>query len=272
MSEHELKNPKNQPGATSGWRVYLRPVPNGPALTPWLKKVTFLLHETFTNSVRTVESVNPATGGFEIEETAYAGFLINIKMYFVPASGEKWQQRTHFLQFDPYSGNPDETEAEKEREAMRRANLVRSETVEVVEFNEPNEAFWDALTSPDQWDYLRQAHAKSKGAKSSGSKSARSALAQNTARITEYPPPPGGEYVAGSLPEKPLEQGHIWSRETEDLLIDALKKAEEECEGALIKTLTRSKELNTFIESVKEGREIDEKLRTLWESLPQKKK
>jgi len=262
LNETELKNPKNQPGATSGWRVYLRPVPNGPSLTPWLKKVTFILHETFPNAVRTVESTSPVTGGFELEETAYGGFLIGVKMYFTPTSGEKWQQRSHFLQLDPYSGETDPEKAEAEREAMRQRNMVRSEVVEVIEFNEPNEALWDALTSEDQWDYLRPARSKSKS-KARGS---------NIAKMPDYPPPPGGEYAAGMLPERPLEQGHVWSKETEDLIVEQLANAEAECDAALIKTLGRSKELNDFIEKIKEGNDVDDKLRALCESLPQKKK
>ncbi|KIW00594.1 hypothetical protein, variant [Verruconis gallopava] len=262
LSEQELKNPKNQPGATSGWRVYLRPVPNGPCLTAWLKKVTFILHETFPNAVRTVESVNPATGGFELEETAYGGFVIGIKMYFVPSSGEKWQQRSHFLQLDPYSGEQDPEKAEAEKEEMRKANMVRSEQIEVIEFNEPNEALWDALTNDDQWDYLRPARAKSKS-KGRGA---------NVAKLPDYPPPPGGEYAAGQLPEKPLEQGHVYSKETEDLLVELLKKASAEADAALLKTLTRSKEVTEFIEKMKEGHDVDDKLRALFESLPPKKK
>jgi YEATS domain-containing protein 4 len=240
----------------------LRPVPNGPCLTAWLKKVTFILHETFPNAVRNVESVNPATGGFELEETAYGGFMIGIKMYFVQASGEKWQQRTHFLQLDPYSGEPDPDKQEAEKEKMRRANMVRAEQIEVIEFNEPNEALWDALTDESQWDYLRPARAKSKS-KGRGA---------SQAKLPDYPPPPNGEYAAGQLPEKPLEQGHVYSKETEDLLVDLIAKAEAEADAALLKTLTRSKEVTDFTEKMREGIDVDEKLRTLYEGLPQKKK
>jgi YEATS domain-containing protein 4 len=262
LSPTELANPKNQPGATSGWRIYLRPVPNGPTLTAWLKKVTFILHETFPNAVRTVENVNPATGGFELEETAYGGFLVGVKMYFQPVSGEKWQQRSHFLQLDPYSGNEDVEKQEQEKEDMRRANMVRAEQIETIEFNEPNEALFDALTNDNQWDYLKPARAKSKS-KGRGS---------SISKLPDYPPPPGGEYAANLLPDRPLEQGHVYSKETEDLLVDTLDKASAEAEAALLKTLTRSKEVNEFTEKMKEGQDVDEKLRMLFESLPAKKK
>lgn len=202
------------------------------------------------------------TGGYELEETAYGGFNVNVKMYFTPASNEKWQQRTHFLQLEPYSGNPDLEKAEAERAAMTEKNMVRAETLEIIEFNEPNDALWDALTSEDQWDYLRPARSKSKS-------KARGAA---VAKLPDYPHPPGGEYIAGSLPPRPLEQGHVWSKETEDLIVEQLASAEAECDAALIKTLRRSKELNDFIEKLKEGNDVDDKLRTLWESLPPKKK
>merc|ERR1711939_361513 len=127
--------------------------------------------------------------------------------------------------------------------------MVRAETIEVIEFNEPNEALFDALTSDDQWNYLKPARAKSKS-KGRGA---------SISKLPDYPPPPGGEFAAGLLPEKPLEQGHVYSKETEDLLVDQLQKASTEAEQALIKTLGRSKEVNDFIEKMKEGQDVDEK-------------
>jgi YEATS domain-containing protein 4 len=166
------------------------------------------------------------------------------------------------LQLDPYSGEQDPEKAEKEKEEMRRANMVCSELVEIIEFNEPNEALWDALTRNDQWDYLRPARSKSKS-KGRGA---------NVAKMPDYPPPPGGEYAAGQLLEKPLDQGHVWSKETEDMVVEILQKASAECDAAMVKTLARSKEVTDFTEKMKEGIDIDDRLRALWESLPQKKK
>ena len=74
------------------------------------------------------------------------------------------------------------------------------------------------------------------------------------------------------MPEKPLEQGHVYSKETEDLLVEQLEKSSIEAENELINTMKRSKEVNELIAKLKEGHDVDERLRALYESLPQKKK
>lgn len=70
-----------------------------------------------------------------------------MRLHFPPSAHEKPQWRSLYLQLEPYG-------TDAEQAAQRQAKLVRSETCDFVEFNEPTEAFFDALTTDAQWDYL----------------------------------------------------------------------------------------------------------------------
>jgi YEATS domain-containing protein 4 len=235
----ENRPSKIKPGDTTGWRVYVRPVPGGPDVSAWLKKVVFVLHETFPNPVRNVENAP-----FELEETGYGGFYIVVKLYFQQYAAEKQQQRQHFLQLEPYGD--DALMAEQARTGM-----VRSESVEYIEFNEPTEGLWDALTSDTQWDYLAPA-ARGKG---------RGKMAGM--------PPPGSRNM--DLPEK-AAPGSVYSKETEDGLLDVLTKAMKKCEEETEAVLKKNKDVNDQLAKAKEGNEVNAKLSELHEKIPHKKK
>jgi len=214
----------------------VRPVPGGPDISTWLKKVVFVLHETFPNPVRNVEGPP-----FELQETGYGGFFIVVKLYFQPLASEKQQQRQHYLQLEPYG---DEATIAKQT----ADNLVRSEIVEFIEFNEPTEALWDALTSDAQWDYLGAGRGAGKG-------KARGAAEQRTV----------------ALPDKAPE-GSLYSRDQEDALLTNLKSAMKKCEDWSDEAAKKSKEVNEQLAKVKEGTDIDAKLLELHEKVPHKKK
>lgn len=124
--------PHAPPDHTHQWRVYVKGV-NDEDISYWLKKVQFKLHETYAQSVRTVEQPP-----FEVTETGWGEFEIQIKLYFVPESTEKPQTLWHSLKLHPYG--PD---AEAKRE---RREVVVSQNYEEVVFNEPVEQFYDILT------------------------------------------------------------------------------------------------------------------------------
>lgn len=107
---------------------------DGEDISYWLKKVQFKLHETYTNSLRTVESPP-----FEVTETGWGEFEVVIKLYFVPEASEKPQNLWHALKLHPYG--PD---AEGQRE---RKEAIVSENYEEVIFNEPTEPFYGIMTS-----------------------------------------------------------------------------------------------------------------------------
>ncbi|KAL4873082.1 hypothetical protein BDV12DRAFT_161290 [Aspergillus spectabilis] len=127
------KKPPNAPvDHTHQWRVYVKGV-NGEDISYWLKKVQFKLHETYPQNVRTVEQAP-----FEVTETGWGEFEIQIKLYFVPESNEKPQTLWHSLKLHPYGADAD---GKKERR-----EVVISQNYEEVVFNEPVEQFYEYLT------------------------------------------------------------------------------------------------------------------------------
>ncbi|KAF2807343.1 yeats-domain-containing protein [Mytilinidion resinicola] len=128
---------------TKRWSIYVRQPEGHPDMRTWLNKVTFKIHPDYSPSLRAYD--NPP---YEITETGWGGFQVDIRLFFQSVSGEKPQYRNHFLQLEPYG-----EDAAKEKQ--KREGFVRSEFLEVVEFNEPMEAFYHALTSEQQFDYLK---------------------------------------------------------------------------------------------------------------------
>ncbi|KAL1954964.1 hypothetical protein VTO42DRAFT_422 [Malbranchea cinnamomea] len=136
-SEAQPFDPANRPenapeDHTHQWRVFVKGV-NDEDISYWLKKVQFKLHETYAQSVRTIESPP-----FEVTETGWGEFEIQIKLYFVPESMEKPQTLWHSLKLHPYG---DDIEGKRARREM-----VVSQNYEEVLFNEPVEQFYDILT------------------------------------------------------------------------------------------------------------------------------
>ncbi|KAK3717619.1 NuA4 histone H4 acetyltransferase complex and the SWR1 complex subunit [Vermiconidia calcicola] len=139
---------------TKGWKVYVRPLPNGPDITTWLKKVQFKLHHTYNDASRTIE----APGPFEVQETGYGEFGVEIRLYFAPESGEKAVYREHYLVLAPYG-------SEEQKARQERENLIVAERLETVEFNEPTVDFFKTLTSEDQFNWLKVKKGRGKGKK-----------------------------------------------------------------------------------------------------------
>ncbi|KAF2203638.1 yeats-domain-containing protein [Delitschia confertaspora ATCC 74209] len=128
---------------TKRWTVYVRQPQGDPDFSIWLTKVSFKIFNTYENPLRVCE--NPP---FEVTETGWGGFTIDIRLHFSPLSGEKAQYRQHFLQLEKYGD-------EKQQARQEAEGCVRSEYLEVVQFNEPTEGLFDALTNENQWDYLQ---------------------------------------------------------------------------------------------------------------------
>ncbi|EFW22396.1 NuA4 histone H4 acetyltransferase complex and the SWR1 complex subunit [Coccidioides posadasii str. Silveira] len=127
------KRPPNVPeDHTHQWRVYVKGI-NDEDISYWLKKVQFKLHETYAQSIRTIEGPP-----FEVTETGWGEFEIQIKLYFIPESMEKPQTLWHSLKLHPYG--PD-AEAKK-----ARRDTITSQHYEEVVFNEPVEQFYNLLT------------------------------------------------------------------------------------------------------------------------------
>ncbi|KAL1997076.1 hypothetical protein VTN49DRAFT_7941 [Thermomyces lanuginosus] len=201
--------PNAPPDHTHQWRVYVKGV-NDEDISYWLKKVQFKLHETYAQSVRTIEQPP-----FEVTETGWGEFEIQIKLYFVPESTEKPQTIWHSLKLHPY-GN----DIEGKRE--RREKVISQNYDEVI-FNEPVEQFYDLLTGGGQ----QQQQSKGKGAKKSTTTGG------------------GGAHTA----EIPLHDspGNPYSRATEsaelDRISEALKNVEQMIKNERAKLAEKEKRL-----------------------------
>ncbi|KAI6799854.1 hypothetical protein KC332_g11330 [Hortaea werneckii] len=141
-------------GHTKGWTVYVRPLPNGPDINTWLKKVQFKLHHTYADASRTIEGPGP----FEVTETGYGEFGVEIRLYFAPESGEKAVYREHYLVLAPYG-------TDEQREKQEKENKIVAERLETVEFNEPTQEFYKSLTSEEQYNWLKVKKGRGKGKK-----------------------------------------------------------------------------------------------------------
>ena len=126
--------PNISPDHTHRWTVYVRGV-DGEDITYWLKKVQFKLHETYSQSLRTIE----APGPFEVTETGWGEFEVSIKLFFVPEANEKPSSVYHPLKLHPYG-----PEAERQRAS---GEPIISQNYEEIVFNEPVEQFYEILTS-----------------------------------------------------------------------------------------------------------------------------
>ncbi|KAI6485127.1 hypothetical protein MCOR18_003869 [Pyricularia oryzae] len=152
---------------------------------------------------------------FVVNETGWGEFEIAIKLYYVPESGEKPQTLYHHLRLHPYG----RTDAEKD--AMRASGEVTAWTYEEQIFNEPYEVFYDVLTS----GALPTTAAGANRGKGKGSA-----------------PAVGGVRTEGGVLERsamiPLSNrpGQPFSRDTEQLEVERLKKAQEKAQ-ALMSTL-----------------------------------
>lgn len=158
---------------THRWRVFVKGI-NDSDISYWLKKVQFKLHETYAQAVRTVEGPP-----FEVQETGWGEFEIQIKLYFVPESLEKPQTLWHSLKLHPYG--PD---AEGQRE---RRDVILAQNYEELVFNEPVEQFYDLLTGGS--GVVTGGQSRSKADKDKD-KTAKQALPSAGGRTAEIPATP----------------------------------------------------------------------------------
>lgn len=210
---------------TKRWTVYVRQPDGDPAITTWLNKVQFKIFNTYENPLRTCESPP-----FEVTETGWGGFNIDIRLHFQPISGEKAQYRQHFLQLEKYGDEAMQAEQE-------RTGCVRSEFLEVVQFNEPTEALYEALTAEDQWNYLTPAKGGSKKASLGPNGRLKRGL-------------PNGERSA-QLPEKGTDDTPF-SQEQEQALIDFIKTKIDEVDVAYKKELKAREEQEKTLQALRE--------------------
>ena len=207
------KPPNTAKDHTHQWTVYVRGV-DGADITYMIKKVQFKLHETYSQSLRTIEAPNP----FEVTETGWGEFEVTIKLFFTPESNEKPQSCYHQLKLHPYG---DDAEGVRER----REPVISQQYEEIV-FNEPSEAFYDILTSGPP-----QQHARGKGA------SKISKPKKGSERTAEIP--------QTETPDNP------YSLRTELKELDRLKEAQKQVEVLLSETNAKLQEQEKELEELR---------------------
>lgn len=131
----EKRTLKTPPDHTHEWTVFFRPVLDNVDLSPLIKRVTFKLHETYENPVRSVEKPP-----YQVTATGWGEFEIIIKIHFHAGSelglNEKNFQIFHSLKLHPY--NP--------TAPQRENGEVHSVLFDELVFQEPTEAVFEILT------------------------------------------------------------------------------------------------------------------------------
>ncbi|KAI0938154.1 hypothetical protein AcV7_003427 [Taiwanofungus camphoratus] len=141
----------SSPDHTHRWTVAVRSAASAPDsdivggandLSCFIKRVTFKLHDTYANPTRNVDK-HP----FEISETGWGEFEIQIRVTFVPESGEKAILFYHHLKLHPWtvvgSGEPEIPPLE----AAIKMGPVHSWQYDEIVFNDPFQSFLNILTS-----------------------------------------------------------------------------------------------------------------------------
>lgn len=228
-------------GHTKGWKVYVRPLPNGPDITTWLKKVQFKLHHTYADASRTIESssmIDPDKGcakrdiSFEVAETGYGEFSVEIRLYFAPESGEKAIYREHYLTLSPYGD-------EKQRAKQEKENLVVAERLEMIEFNEPTGDFAKMMMSEDQFNWLKVKKGRGKGKKPDF--------------VFEGQVEPSAQLPEKAIGEGSGPNGAAWSAQYEKQVLAQLEKGREKLDSMLEEEKRRMEQRRKELEKLGGG-------------------
>lgn len=142
---------------------------------------------------------------FTLDETGWGEFEITMKLYYASDSGEKAQTIYHHLRLHPYG----KTDEEKARSRQPNGDVISWNYEEQI-FNEPYEAFFDVLTSG--------AHSRQ------GKKGA------------ALDPAAGIVYERSALVPRHLTAEQPFSRETEEIESQRIRKALETVQGWIDQT------------------------------------
>ncbi|KAF5371169.1 hypothetical protein D9758_004153 [Tetrapyrgos nigripes] len=144
--EREALPPQNK-DHTHRWTVAVRSAASAPDsdivggaddLGYFIKRVTFKLHETYPNSTRNVDKLP-----FEVTETGWGEFEVQIRVTFIPESGEKAMTLYHHIKLHPWtlSGEPEIPPLE---DAIRKGPVHSWQYDEIV-FSDPYQNFLNLL-------------------------------------------------------------------------------------------------------------------------------
>ncbi|KAJ3568763.1 hypothetical protein NP233_g5502 [Leucocoprinus birnbaumii] len=134
---------------THKWTVAVRSAASAPNsdivggaddISHFIKRVTFKLHDTYANPSRNIDKPP-----FEVSETGWGEFEIQIRITFVAESGEKAMTLYHHLKLHPWAaaGEPEIPPLE----VAIKHGPVHSWQYDEVVFNDPFQNFLNILTA-----------------------------------------------------------------------------------------------------------------------------
>ncbi|PFH50131.1 hypothetical protein AMATHDRAFT_145776 [Amanita thiersii Skay4041] len=138
---------------THKWTVALRSAASAPDsdivggaddIGHFIKRVTFKLHDTYQNPSRNIDK-----SPFELSETGWGEFEVQIRIVFVPESGEKTITLYHHLKLHPWTltpPNPGEPIEAPSLEDAAKQGPVHSWQYDEIVFHEPYQNFLNILT------------------------------------------------------------------------------------------------------------------------------
>ncbi|EPS98762.1 hypothetical protein FOMPIDRAFT_1164885 [Fomitopsis schrenkii] len=138
------------PDHTHRWTVAVRSAASADSetvggkddLSYFVKRVTFKLHDTYTVPTRTLDKPP-----FEVTETGWGEFEIQIRINFVPESGEKAVVVYHHLKLHPWTAvGSNEPEIPPLEQAMKMGPVHSWQYDEIV-FHDPFQSFLNILTA-----------------------------------------------------------------------------------------------------------------------------
>ncbi|TCD67267.1 NuA4 histone H4 acetyltransferase complex and the SWR1 complex subunit [Steccherinum ochraceum] len=148
--EEKALLPPNLSDHTHRWTVAVRSAASPPDsntvggaddLSYFLKRVTFKLHETYPNPSRSIDKPP-----FEVTETGWGEFEVQIRLNFVTESGEKGITCYHHIKLHPWTLNPEEA-LNPNLELAAKLGPVHSWQYDEVVFNDPFQNFLNILVS-----------------------------------------------------------------------------------------------------------------------------
>ncbi|CCK71758.1 YEATS domain-containing protein YAF9 KNAG_0H03440 [Huiozyma naganishii CBS 8797] len=131
------QKPPNAPVEhTHLWTIFVR-APQNEDVSYYIKQVVFKLHETYPNNTRVVNAPP-----FELTETGWGEFDVNIKINFADVANEKPLSLYHRLRLHPYDSPGNHITSGTDEKGD---HIIKASFFDEIVFNEPNEQFFQVL-------------------------------------------------------------------------------------------------------------------------------
>jgi len=108
----------------------------------FIRRVTFKLHETYPNPSRNIDKPP-----FEVTETGWGEFEIQIRITFIPEAAEKPIMLYHHLKLHPWTASGADMDAPPPAEVAAQLGPVHSWQYDEIVFTDPFQQFLNILTA-----------------------------------------------------------------------------------------------------------------------------